>query len=152
MKTLKPVTERVFEDEPCYLYAEHVFEEADGEHRYRIITVLRGCGPGCCGTQDAGLHLADFVEDMGAAKNFRVGPFRIPGGVKELNAAGEITNFHIEHVVDEMREMAEAMHQSLWPEYKPTLMKDLADTLDNRKKLITGRSTFGHGGALVRGI
>lgn len=132
------------EGEPCYLYAEHVFEEAQGERRYRIITVLRPDGHG-------GLQLADYMEDMGPAKNFRVGPFRIPGGVKELGTDGTIIGFHIDHEVAELRDIAAANHETIWPEYVPDLMTRLERELDNRKKLPTGRSTFGPGGTLIRG-
>ena len=152
MKVVKPVTEYVLEDEPCYLYAEHEFDRRGVMHRYRIITVLRDCPASCCGSKDAGLHLADLVEDMGPADQFRALPFRIPGGVKELDGQGRIKTFHIDHVVTEMREMADQMHKLGPPEIEePTdLVQGYIDLMENRKKLRTATSTYGYGGVLVR--
>ena len=143
---LKPVTEYVKEDEPCYSYAERVL----GENRYRIVSVLRRCAPYCCGDSGEDLHIADYVEDMGLANLTALDEFLIPGGVKELES-GRIKRFYIEHTVAEMREMAEWTHECKWPDFEPTdLITGWVEMVDQRRRAKVAQSTFGKGGILIR--
>ena len=66
-------------------------EGGTGWHRFQIIYLYRGN------------HLCEYREDMGMSKDFKVGQFRIMGGVVVGNKVYQ------EHTINELREMADDM-------------------------------------------
>ena len=66
-------------------------EGGTGWHRFQIIYLYRAN------------HLCEYREDMGMSKDFKVGQFRIMGGVVVGNKVYQ------EHTINELREMADDM-------------------------------------------
>ena len=66
-------------------------EGGTGWHRFQIIALYRDG------------HLCEYREDMGMAKDFKAGQFRVMGGVVDGNKVYQ------EHTVNELREMADDM-------------------------------------------
>lgn len=89
-------TDYVRGDEYCINLSEanHVApnkEGGTGWHRFQTIFLYRDG------------HLCEYRKDMGMAKDFKVGQFRIMGGVVDGNKVYQ------EHTVNELREMADDM-------------------------------------------
>ena len=92
-------------DEPAFNLVEMNLQAPDssGWRRYQIISVVRG------------QRLAEYREDLGAAKDFTADAFRIPGGVWDAATR----RMEVLHSVGELREVAEAIR--LGPTVRPEI-------------------------------
>ena len=92
-------------DEPAFNLVEMNLQAPDssGWRRYQIISVVRG------------QRLAEYREDLGAAKDFTADAFRIPGGVWDAVTR----RMEVLHSVGELREVAEAIR--LGPTVRPEI-------------------------------
>jgi len=110
-------------DEPAFNLVEVNLQAPDskGWRRYQIISVVRG------------QRLAEYREDLGAAKDFTADVFRIPGGVWDASTR----RMEVLHSVGELREVAEAVRlgPTVRPEIQPhDLITGYHDHVD---KLVT---------------
>mgnify|MGYP000005745595 FL=1 len=110
-------------DEPAFNLVELNLQSPDnsGWRRYQIISVVRG------------ERLAEYREDLGAAKDFSADAFRIPGGVWDASTR----RMEVLHSVGELREVAEFVRlgPTVRPEIKPRdLVSEYHDHVD---KLVT---------------
>jgi hypothetical protein len=106
-------------DEPAFNLVELNLQSPDnsGWRRYQIISVVRG------------ERLAEYREDLGAAKDFSADAFRIPGGVWDAFTR----RMEVLHSVGELREVAEAVRlgPTVRPEIQPhDLVNEYHDHLD----------------------
>ena len=110
-------------DEPAFNLVEMNLQAPDssGWRRYQIISVVRG------------QRLAEYREDLGAAKDFTADAFRIPGGVWEAATR----RMEVLHSVGELREVAEAIR--LGPTVRPEITpRDLVSEYhDHVDRLVT---------------
>ena len=110
-------------DEPAFNLVEMNLQAPDnsGWHRYQIISVVRG------------ERLAEYREDLGAAKDFTADAFRIPGGVWDAATR----RMEVLHSVGELREVAEAIR--LGPTVRPEITpRDLVSEYhDHVDRLVT---------------
>jgi|TARA_R110002020_G_scaffold420663_1_gene629813 hypothetical protein len=110
-------------DEPAFNLVEMNLQAPDnsGWHRYQIISVVRG------------QRLAEYREDLGAAKDFAADAFRIPGGVWDASTR----RMEVVHSVGELREVAEAVR--LGPTVRPEITpRDLVSEYhDHVDRLVT---------------
>ena len=92
-------------DEPAFNLVEMNLQAPDssGGRRYQIISLVRG------------QRLAEYREDLGAAKDFTADAFRIPGGVWDAVTR----RMEVLHSVGELREVAEAIR--LGPTVRPEI-------------------------------
>ena len=110
-------------DEPAFNLVEVNLQAPDskGWRRYQIISVVRG------------QRLAEYREDLGAAKDFTADAFRIPGGVWDAATR----RMEVLHSVGELREVAEAIR--LGPTVRPEITpRDLVSEYhDHVDRLVT---------------
>ena len=110
-------------DEPAFNLVEMNLQAPDssGWRRYQIISVVRG------------QRLAEYREDLGAAKDFTADAFRIPGGVWDAATR----RMEVLHSVGELREVAEAIR--LGPTVRPEITpRDLVSEYhDHVDRLVT---------------
>ena len=110
-------------DEPAFNLVEMNLQAPDssGWRRYQIISVVRG------------QRLAEYREDLGAAKDFTADAFRIPGGVWDAVTR----RMEVLHSVGELREVAEAIR--LGPTVRPEITpRDLVSEYhDHVDRLVT---------------
>ena len=119
MTKLISATIEIHLDEPAFNLVELNLQSPDnsGWRRYQIISVVRG------------ERLAEYREDLGAAKDFSADAFRIPGGVWDASTR----RMEVLHSVGELREVAEAVRlgPTVRPEIQPRdLSKEYHDHLD----------------------
>jgi len=126
-------------DEGCLKLEELNLQSpgSQGWHRYQILWVIRN---------DA---LAEFKWDLGKRELYGSIEFRVPGAVTDERGHVEIL-----HTVGELQDIADAMRDRPAPYnhmIKRDIWQDYYKQLENQSKLLTGQSSFGHGGSLIRG-
>jgi len=116
---IKQFAKMIFGNEPCLGLEEKNLRAPDHRNinRYQILYVVRNDRP------------AEHRIDLGLASNFTTGEFNIMGGNVENNG-----NIHIEHTVDEVRDMANHMREA-----EPFDRKELVGPFREALETLTGK-------------
>ena len=136
-RALEAVTNKVFDDEPCFSLREENRLSKSGKTmvRYQLLKIVR---------ED---RLVTAYIYLGPASKFTAGQFNMLGGVIDENGKGEAV-----HTVAELRAGADEL-RALPPrrELAPLpLQNRFRDRVEERVRQDRHQSTFGHQGQIVR--
>ena len=136
-KALEAVTNKVFDDEPCFFLSEENRLSKSGKTmvRYQMLRVVRND------------RLVTAYIYLGPASKFSADQFNMMGGIIDENGKGEAV-----HTVAELRAGADEL-RALPPrrELAPLpLQNRFRDRIEERVRQDRHQSTFGHNGQIVR--